>query len=140
MMAVRRAGGFPRLNRPTAQPIADSSIVTEAAQAPSVQVDDVEFDEEGRRILKAPLAPPPRPQPTILPRAPVSRPPQPPPPAAAQNPPRPAMPRPPFLRPPMVTPRATVSAPARPAIPRPTPPKPPRPVVKTLTPDDIPFD
>lgn len=166
-MAVR-VGGFPRLNRPAPRPIADPSVVTEAAPAPSVQVDDVdvEFDEEGRRILTAPLAPPPRPQPTILHRAPVPRPPKPPvtkarvpdsvprpagpPPripkpaapvsTADQTPPRPAIPRPTFPRPPMSAPRTTVSAPARPSVTRPTPPKPTRPVVKTLTPDDIPFD
>lgn len=160
-----RPGGFPRISRPAPRPPTTPAAAPDNSATPAIEAGDAEeYDEEGRRLITAPLAPPPRPQPTILHRAPVPRPPKPmvskprvpdsvprpagPPPripkpsapVANQTPPRPAMPRPTFPRPPTASPRATVSAPVRPSIPRPTPPKPTRPVKQTLNADDIPFD
>ena len=82
MMAIK-IGGFPRLNRPA--PPATPAAAPENSATPTIEAASVEedgYDEEGRRLITAPLAPAPRHQPTILHRAPVSRPPKPPAPKA----------------------------------------------------------
>jgi hypothetical protein len=55
-------GGFPK-KEPTAP--AATTPITASAPAVAIPVDEAEFDEEGRLLLKAPI-PPPRPVPIIL--------------------------------------------------------------------------
>lgn len=110
-----RADGFPRITRPprpprpvkpstaaapAPAPISRCSLPRPPAPAPRPQAPDpveqraqridastVEYDEDDRMILTEPLAPPPRPQPTVLhPPRPGVKPPPP-------TPPRPLVPK-----------------------------------------------
>lgn len=147
------ARGFPRLKRPEPRRVA---AVTTASPSPSpaIQAEEAEYDEEGRRILSAPLPAPMRREATILYQEPAS------------EHPRNGFPRAKPSAPPNAPAAATVTtggitagrgprplAPSRPGSPAgskgggmPGPTPRPEPVVKRyvaqqiITPDDIPWD
>ena len=138
---MTRIGGFPRLNRLSSPAKAATPTAVDAKPVPA-PVSDVEpeFDDEGRLLIKAPIAPLPRRPQTILYPKPVHRV-APPPmrPSGASSLPRPVLQPPsgprPVFQPPTAAPQTQISRPSpvfKPPVRRQPGPQP-------LTPDDIPW-
>jgi hypothetical protein len=68
-----RPGGFPRIKRPDPAPAVVPTVETKATPGPASAPAEAEYDEDDRRIMTGPLAPPPRPKPTIFHPQPVQK-------------------------------------------------------------------
>jgi hypothetical protein len=123
------------------------AAIAPATPLPTVPVESIEYDEDGRRILTAPLAAPFRPVPTVMP-PPASR--LPPPQVSSRGPLLKGLPRPAPKPQPVVAPQVArpVPQPAPPGYPTNCrdakapyqPPRAPKPVRKqTFTAADVPF-